>query len=182
MPKVDKKAVPAHERLAYPGRLLERSRGCFKQSLASAAGLTQFGLGETVLQPGASTGLYHWHEREDEFVYVLAGEVVMIEGSEETVLQAGDCAGFPAGVRLAHTFENRSDSPARLLEVGHRSEDGDTAYYPGYDQVYRRQPPSEGYGYHFETHDGRRLSPDDEVARLENDPDNLKPPSTLDIP
>ncbi len=178
MPRVTRKTSEMYERQAYPGRLRQRTNGCFKWRLSDAGGLTQFGAGEVELAPGASTGLYHWHEAEDEFVYVLEGEVVMVEGAGETLLRAGEAATFKAGTRVGHTFENRSDRPVRLLEVGLRHPDGETAWYPGVDMVYRRDPQT---GIRFETRDGRELAPEDEPARLADDPDNLKPASRLDI-
>lgn len=175
MPKVDRATAERLERQAYPGRLRPRTKGCWKTKLSDAGGLTQFGFGEVELAPGGATGLYHWHKADDELVYVLAGEVVMVEGATETVLRAGDCATFKAGVAVGHTFENRSDQPARLLEVGPRGND-EMARYPGLDMVYRR---TAGETW-FETREGRRLTRQDEVIRVE-DPENLKPTSPLDI-
>ncbi len=176
MPKVDRETAPRVERQAYPGRLLRRTDGCWKTKLSDAGGLTQFGLGEVTLAPGSSTGLYHWHEADDELVYILEGEVVMVEGDVETIMRAGDCATFKAGRAVGHTFENRTDAPVRLLEVGPRGLD-ETAHYPGLDMLYRRAPDG---AQHFETRDGRRLTSEDEVVRVD-DPQNLKPQSPLDI-
>ncbi len=178
MPKIAKGSVEPFHRQAYPGRLRPRTTGCWKARLSDAGGLTQIGVGEVELAPGASTGLYHWHVGEDEFIYVLSGEVVMVEGDTELVLTAGDSAAFKAGTRVGHSFENRSDAPAHLLEIGRRLETGETAYYPGYDLVYRREGPET----RFETRDGRPLNETDEAARLETDPEDRKPASPLDIP
>ncbi|MGF1545098.1 MAG: cupin domain-containing protein [Parvularculaceae bacterium] len=177
MPKIDRDAAQRYERQAYPGRLRKRTDGCWKIRLSDAGGLTQFGAGEVTLSPGASTGLYHWHENEDEFVYVLEGEVVMIEGGEELTLGPGDSATFKAGARVGHTFENRSNAPARLLEVGTRSPAGETAYYPGLDLVYRRN----GTEIRFEGRDGGLYAETDDPPRLADDPENAKPASPLDI-
>ena len=177
MPKIDRESLQPYHRQAYPGRLRDRTTGCWKLQLSDAGGLTQFGAGEVRLEPGASTGLYHWHENEDEFIYILEGEVVMVEGAVETVLRTGDSAAFRAGVNVGHTFENRSDQPVRLLEIGTRSASGETAHYPGLDQVYRRGDD----GIRFETRAGRELARTDEVDRLSGDPDDIKPPSPLDI-
>ncbi len=177
MPKIDRNTAPRVERRAYPGRLHPRTFGCWKTKLSDAGGLTQFGFGEVELAPGSATGLYHWHEADDELVYVLEGEVVMVEGGEETLMRAGDCATFKAGVNVGHTFENRSGAPARLLEVGPRGND-ETAHYPGLDMIYRRAPDNEQW---FQTKDGRRLAREDEVARVDDDPEDLKPKSPLDI-
>lgn len=176
MPRIDRSSITPYHRQAYPGRLKKRTDGCWKLRLSDAGGLSQFGAGEVELAPGAATGLYHWHINEDEFVYVLEGEVVLVEADREHVLGPGDCATFRAGDRVGHTFENRSDRPVRLLEIGHRHPDGETAYYPGLDMVYRR----DGDDIHFETHDGEPLADDTEVDRR-NDPVDLKPRSPLDI-
>lgn len=165
MPKVDRDAAPRTERQAYPGKLIHRTNGCWKTRLGDQVGLTQVGVGEVELAPGSATGLMHWHENEDEFVYVLSGEVVLVEqqGGEQ-VLKAGDSAGWKAGERNGHTLENRSDQPARLLEIGPRIAPEETAHYIGLDMVYRRR----GQSITLETRDGTRLSPDSEVRRLDD--------------
>jgi uncharacterized cupin superfamily protein len=176
MPIVNRNRSQPYHRQAYPGRLRQRTEGCWKWRLSDDGGLTQFGAGEVQLEPGAATGLYHWHEREDEFVYVLEGEVVLIEGGDEHVLGPGDAVAFKAGDRVGHSFENRSRSPVRLLEVGLRHPDGETAHYPGLDLVYRR----DASGIRFQRRDGTALKPDDEVAKIDGDPEDRKPPSPLD--
>lgn len=177
MPMIQRHQAPHYHRQAYPGRHRERTTGCWKWRLSDAGGLTQFGAGEVELAPGAATGLYHWHVHEDEFVYVLEGDVVLVEGDAEYPMKPGDCACFPAGAAVGHTFENRSQSRVRLLEIGTRHPDGETAYYPGLDMVYRR----DAGGVHFETRDGRPLLPDDQLATID-DEHNRKPSSPLDIP
>ncbi|MEO0972711.1 MAG: cupin domain-containing protein [Pseudomonadota bacterium] len=158
MPKIDREQAVLRERLAYPGSRLERTRGCFKTMLSDAGSLTQFGAGEVELKPGAASSLMHWHEQEDEFVYVLQGEVVLVEQhGGETVMHAGDCAAFPAGTANGHTFENRSAAPVRLLEVGSRAQ-GERAHYPGVDMVYHRSAE----GSHFTTRGGEPLGREDE--------------------
>ncbi|MEM9755453.1 MAG: cupin domain-containing protein [Pseudomonadota bacterium] len=116
MPKVDRKAAPRAERQAYPGRYLHRTDGCWKTRLGDAIGLTQIGVGEVELAPGSATGLLHYHTAEDEMIYVLAGEVTLVEeGRPDETLRAGDAAGWQANAKVGHTIENRSDKPARLL-------------------------------------------------------------------
>ena len=100
--------------------------------LGLAAGLTQFGVNLVILPPGAWSSQRHWHEVEDEFVWVLDGEVVLVEDEGETVLRAGDCAGFKAGVQNGHHLVNRSGASARLLTVGTR-DDGDHGEYSDID-------------------------------------------------
>jgi len=90
------------------------------------------------LPAGAWSSQRHWHETEDEFVWVLSGEVVLIENEGETVLRAGDCAGFKAGVPNGHRIENRSGVEAVLLEVGSRNPAGAGADYPDIDMVLPR--------------------------------------------
>jgi uncharacterized cupin superfamily protein len=82
--------------------------------------------------------LRHWHENEDEFVIVMSGEVVLREEDGETVLRAGDCAGFKAGVENGHAFENRTDEPVVLFEIGTRSPD-ETGHYPDVDLRYEKR-------------------------------------------
>ena len=89
--------------------------------LGDAAGLTQFGVNLTRLKPGAASALRHWHEEEDEFVYIVEGELVLIENDGETVLKPGDCAGWKAGTPLGHQLVNRSDRDAVYIEIGTRA-------------------------------------------------------------
>ena len=85
-----------------------------------------------MLPSGGQSALRHWHTREDEFVYVLDGEVVLVTDAGEQTLRAGDCAGYPAGRQDGHHFVNRSGAPARYLEIGNRDPD-DAAFYPDDD-------------------------------------------------
>ncbi len=113
--------------------------------LGDVAGLTQFGVNLMRLPPGVWTSQRHWHTHEDEFVFVVSGEVVLVEDEGETVLRAGDCAGFKAGVKNGHHIQNRSDAEAVLLEIGSRLPGVDGAEYPdldmivGADDVYRHR-------------------------------------------
>ena len=102
--------------------------------LGDAAGLTQFGVNLLRLPPGAWSSQRHWHTEEDEFVYVVEGEVVLVTDAGEEILKAGDCAGFKAGVGDGHHLQNRSGADALVLEVGTRRE-ADEAYYPDVDLV-----------------------------------------------
>lgn len=83
----------------------------------------------------------HWHTREEEFVYVVEGEVVLVTDAGEQLLQAGQCAGFPAGSGDGHQLVNRSDRPAVYLEVGTRDDDADEVFYPDVDMLYN--PPGQ---------------------------------------
>lgn len=103
-----------------------------KRALGDAAGLTKFGVNYTTLWPGAASSMRHWHTREDEFVFVLAGELVLVTNAGEQPLRAGQCAGFPAGHADGHQLVNRSTSPAVYLEIGSRDAD-DAVHYPDVD-------------------------------------------------
>ncbi len=102
--------------------------------ISEAGGLTQFGTFIEVLQPGSCSSIKHWHSSEDELVYVLEGEITLIEGSVVTQLRAGDAATFKAGVALGHFLENRGSVPTRCLVVGTRSPI-DNITYPDHDRV-----------------------------------------------
>lgn len=104
------------------------------QWISEAGGLTQFGAFVEVLQPGGRSSLQHWHSAEDELVYVLAGEITLVEGNTETLLRAGDAATFKAGEPTGHCLENRSAAPTRCLVVGTRAP-VDRITYPDHDRV-----------------------------------------------
>ncbi len=117
----------------YPSPFDEPCLERFRRRLGDAAGITQFGVNLLVLPPGAWSSQRHWHTIEDEFVYVLDGEVVLVTDAGEEVLKAGDCAGFPGGVRDGHHLQNRSAHPATVLEIGTRRMADDEAFYPDID-------------------------------------------------
>ena len=102
--------------------------------LGDAGGLTQFGVNITILEPGGMSSMRHWHMHEDEFVMVTQGEVVMVTDNGETVMRAGDCAAFPAGVENGHHFLNKSDAEARFLVIGTRAAQ-ETVYYSDVDMM-----------------------------------------------
>ncbi|NJO43697.1 MAG: cupin domain-containing protein [Cyanobacteria bacterium RU_5_0] len=105
--------------------------------ISEAGGLTQFGALIEELQPGSRSSIKHWHSAEDEMVYVLEGEIMLIEGDAETVLCAGDAATFQAGVPVGHFLENRSTKATRCLVVGTRAA-VDTITCPDIDRVCHR--------------------------------------------
>ena len=118
----------------YPSPFDLPCRARERTKLGDAADLTQFGVNLCRLPPGAWSSQRHWHTGEDEFVYVVSGEVVLVTDGGEEVLRAGDSAGFPAGDTNGHCFQNRSDRDVQILEVGTRVP-GDTADYPDIDMV-----------------------------------------------
>ena len=101
--------------------------------LGDQAGLTQFGAHLERLEPGSSSSHRHWHETEDELIYILDGTLVLIE-DEETILSAGDAAAWAAGSPVGHCLVNRSDRPATMLVVGTRAKDG-VVHYPDHDVI-----------------------------------------------
>ena len=106
--------------------------------LGDAAGLSDFGVNLLRLPPGSWSSQRHWHTAEDEFTYVLEGEVVLVTDSGEEVLQVGDCAGFKAGVRDGHHLQNRSAQDAVLLEVGSRHDGEDEGEYSDIDMRFAK--------------------------------------------
>lgn len=128
-PALDPAAVKAHVSYdkIYPRPFNEPRRGREWRQLGDATGLTQFGVNLTRLAPGSWSSQRHWHMHEDEFVYVLEGEVVLATDAGEQLLTTGMAAGFPAGTRDGHHLINRSDRPATIIEVGTRakSEEGE---------------------------------------------------------
>src|SRR6201999_55244 len=120
MPKIDIAKAVVRTKGVYPGPYRASTEGREKTALGNVAGLTQFGVNLTLLKPGAASALRHWHEQEDEFIYVLEGELTLIEDCGETLLKPGDCAGFKAGTSNGHMLINRSARDAVYLEIGTR--------------------------------------------------------------
>src|SRR5580692_1326060 len=107
MPKIDISKLPTDTRTGYPPPYDRAVVGRERKRLGNAAGLDQFGVNLTVLKPGASSALRHWHAHEDEFIYMLEGELVLIEDDGETTLKPGDAAGFKANSRNGHHLVNK---------------------------------------------------------------------------
>jgi uncharacterized cupin superfamily protein len=119
--KIDTSKVPVKSGSIYPPPYAAMVAGRSSLRLGEVAGLTQFGVNLVTLQPGAMSSLRHWHLHEDEFVMVTEGECVMVVDEGETLMQVGDCAGFPAGSGNGHHFFNRTDRPARFLVIGSKA-------------------------------------------------------------
>lgn len=127
-PALDPSTVPPRTTSAYPEVYRARVTPREKRALGAVLGLTRFGVNLTTLHPGKESSLRHYHSREEEFVYVLEGEVVLRTDEGEQVLGPGMCAGFPAGSANGHHLVNRSGAPARYLEVGTREPDDVAGY------------------------------------------------------
>jgi len=124
--------LPARTGSGYPKALRQRVLPREKRALGDAAGLTRIGVNHTTLGPGAQSALRHWHTHEDEFVYVLAGELVLVTDAGEQLLRPGQCVGFPAGSGDGHHLQNRGTVPAIYLEISNRDPE-DSAAYPDED-------------------------------------------------
>jgi uncharacterized cupin superfamily protein len=120
MPKIDIAAVPQRVGCPYPPPFDAPLAGRIRQRLGDAGGLKDFGVNLMRLPPGNWSSQRHWHSHEDELVYVLEGELVLVEDAGETILRAGDCAVFPKNTGDGHHMINRSDKTAVYLEVGSR--------------------------------------------------------------
>jgi uncharacterized cupin superfamily protein len=120
MPKIDVADLPTDTINRYPEPFRQAVLGRFRKRLGDSVGLTQFGVNLTTLKPGAWSSQRHWHEAEDELVYVLEGELVLVEDAGETVLKPGDAAGWKANAGNGHCLINRGTRDAVYLEIGSR--------------------------------------------------------------
>ncbi len=121
MPKIDSRSVPARTGSGYPAPFDEPCAARTRRRLGDAGGLRDFGVNLMTLPPGGWSSQRHWHSHEDEFVYLLEGELVLVEDAGESVLRAGDCATFPKGTGNGHHLRNKSSAMAVYLEVGSRN-------------------------------------------------------------
>ena len=132
-PALDPAEVPAREgSTGYPEPFNELCRGRTKRVLGDTLGLGNFGVNLVTLAPGAGSAQRHWHSHEDEFIYVVAGELSLVTEDGEQVLAAGQAAGFPAGRADGHHLVNKGTAPATYLEVGDRNAE-DVCSYPDID-------------------------------------------------
>jgi uncharacterized cupin superfamily protein len=134
MPKIDIDSIAIDRRTGYPEPFRQVTVGRERKRLGNAIGPDQFGVNLSRLKPGAQSSQRHWHQNEDEFVYILEGEVVLCENEGETVLRAGDAAGWKAGVPNGHCLVNRSTRDVVFLEIGTRAKH-EQANYPDIDLV-----------------------------------------------
>jgi len=144
MPKVDIGKIAIDTSTGYPPPFNKVVEGRSRKRLGRAAGLTHFGVNICTLKPGAASSQRHWHENEDEFVYVLEGEVVLREDGGETVLKPGDAAAWKAGVPNGHCLINRSDRNAVFIEIGTRAST-ERAHYSEIDMMVIRDEKGARY-------------------------------------
>jgi uncharacterized cupin superfamily protein len=131
--RIDVDAVPVIKGSRYPPPFDAPCAARLRQRLGDAANLSDFGVNLLRLAPGAWSSQRHWHSAEDEFIYVLDGEVVLVTDAGEEILRVGDCAGFKAGVPDGHHLLNRSEREAVVLEVGSRKIAEDEGEYSDID-------------------------------------------------
>jgi uncharacterized cupin superfamily protein len=135
MPKIDITTAPQGSGTRYPPPHDAPCKARAWRRLGDAVGLTQFGVNLVRLAPGVWSSQRHWHALEDEFLYVVDGELVLVTDQGEETMRAGDCAGFKAGVKDGHCLQNRSDREATILVVGSRNEE-DHGEYSDIDMVF----------------------------------------------
>ena len=123
MPKIDIAAVPQRKGSGYPPPFDGPCADRIRQRLGDAGDLRDFGVNLMRLPPGNWSSQRHWHSHEDEFVYVLEGELTLVEDAGETLLRAGDCAAFPKDTGNGHHLINKSNAVAIYLEIGSRQGD-----------------------------------------------------------
>jgi uncharacterized cupin superfamily protein len=144
MPKIDIDKIQLDTSTGYPSPFSKAVEGRARKRLARAAGLTHFGVNICTLKPGAASSQRHWHEKEDELVYVLEGEVVLREDDGETILKPGDAAAWKAGVPNGHCLINRSNRDAVFIEVGTRAA-SERAHYSEIDMMVVRDEKGARY-------------------------------------
>jgi len=142
LPKIAASKWSEHEGVPHP--ISGQNDGPYSEiPLGDVAGLSQYGVHLERLPPGSRSSHRHWHEAEDEFIYLISGELILIE-DEETVLRAGEAAGWKAGQPVAHCLENRSGSDAVMLVVGTRLTE-DVVHYPDHDMILHREKSGRTY-------------------------------------
>lgn len=127
-PALDPAELPVRCGAPYPSPFDTICAGRDKQALGNALGLTNFGVNLVTLKPGAASAQRHWHSRQDEFVYIVDGDITLVSDAGEQILGKGMIAGFPAGVADGHHLVNRGVADATYLEIGDRTEGDDVAY------------------------------------------------------
>jgi uncharacterized cupin superfamily protein len=132
MPKIDIPSLKVEVSTGYPDPYRDAVAGRERKRLGNGVGLDQFGVNLTRLKPGSQSSQRHWHETEDELVYILDGEVMLCEDGGETLLRAGDAAAWKAGVANGHCLVNRSARDAVYIEIGTRAR-RDRVDYPDID-------------------------------------------------
>ncbi|MBW4625573.1 MAG: cupin domain-containing protein [Brasilonema octagenarum HA4186-MV1] len=143
---IDPEKVPTEKRSNYPDEFKPMVAGRIRQRLGNFAGLKNFGVNLVKLEPGSCSALRHWHSHQDEFIYVLEGELTLITDAGAEILKPGMAAGFPANEANGHHLVNRSSVVAVYLEVGDRTL-YDEATYPDHDLMTQASPDGKFSGF-----------------------------------
>jgi uncharacterized cupin superfamily protein len=138
---LDPRTIAARSQSSYPEPYRTRVLPREVRALGEALGLTRIGVNLVRILPGKASSMRHWHTHEDEFLYVLEGELVLRTDAGEELLRPGMCAGFPAAARDGHHLLNRSAAPAAFLVVSNRDPQ-DTAHYSDPDVDLMWSPPA----------------------------------------
>ncbi len=152
LPALDPAAVEERVGSSYPEPFGSQVGARRKRALGDALGLCNYGVNLVELPAGAPSTMRHWHDKQDEFVYLLEGELTLITDGGEQTLTAGMAAGFPAGSGDGHQMVNRSQARAVYLEVGDRLP-GDKVHYSDVDLALPRAS-GDGLGLAFTHKDG----------------------------
>jgi uncharacterized cupin superfamily protein len=147
--------IPEKTGTNYPDEFKSIVAGRYRRRLGDVAGLKNFGVNLTRLLPGSCSALRHWHKKQDEFIYIVSGELVLVTNEGEETLTAGMSAGFPAGVANGHHLINRSNADAIYLEIGDRTLN-DEVDYPDVDLIAK----SSAEGWFFTRKNGSLYSKD----------------------
>ena len=131
MPKLDLNSIPQTNRTGYPPHYADKVQGRWYRRLAPASGIADFGFSHVTLKPGAWSSQRHWHEGEDEFVVMVAGEAVLVDDDGEHAMLPGDIAAFPKNDGNGHVLINRSDADCIFVAVGGPS--STDCHYPDID-------------------------------------------------
>jgi uncharacterized cupin superfamily protein len=131
-PAFDPADVAESNATSYPAQFREANSARWNRRLGDHAGLSNFGVNLTRIVPGGQSSARHAHSRQDEFIWVVSGEIVLETNEGQQTLRAGMCAGFPAGSGNAHRFVNRSSADATILVIGDRTP-SDEVTYPDID-------------------------------------------------
>lgn len=139
LPAIDPSNLDKKKGIAvYPAEFRPFVVGRVRQTVGDPLGLKNFGVNLTTLEPDSWSSIRHWHTRQDEFIFVVKGELTLVTDEGEQTLTPGMAAGFPAGSKNGHHLVNRSSEPATYLEVGDRTA-GDEAFYPDADLEFRNR-------------------------------------------
>ncbi len=153
MPKIDIPSLSVKTGSAYPGKRAAMMDGRSQIAVGDAAGITQFGANIVKLAPGALSSLRHWHEKQDELLVMMSGELTLIDDNGEITMTTGDVAAFPAGDSNGHHLVNKSDAEGSFLVVGTRTPT-ETGWYSDEDMMVKFDETS----FDFTRKDGSPLS------------------------